>query len=311
MKVSIISPFSFGYIDSLVEKVSDKSDLEVQYINTAQISFKYSNITQRSKNIFLKMFSGRNIKKEFIEKEIISRFEGESIQDTILIIRPDKLSRQLLLYLKSKTDKLITYFFDSLSSFPNQKENIDLFDKVYSYELDDVKKYNFHFITNFIPFDNFENIRGYGLFNISSYDKRFLIFSKIAMQLNDFNYPYKIVIRKEKPISTKLIEIVKDYWSLEKVHTYILEAEVLLDIQKEDQHGLSFRVFEALGYGKKLITSNQSIVNYDFYKPENILVINPLKPIIPIRFLEQRTLDVPESIKSKYRREAWIKEVFL
>jgi len=310
LKISIISPFSFGYVDSLAEKLSAKSNFQVHFINVAQIPFKYSNLSERTKNFFLKLFSNRNLKMEYIENEIRLRVTEKSIQDTILVVRPDKFSRKHLIFLKANTDKLIAYLFDSVTSIPNQKENIDLFDEVYSYELEDVNKYNFNFITNFIPIDYEETRTGRGLFNISSYDERFPVFLRVAKQIKDYNYPYKIVIRKEKPIPSEFVEIVKEYWDLEKVSKYILESEILLDIQKKNQHGLSFRVFEALGCGKKLITTNKSVMQYDFYKPENILVIDMLNPIIPIEFLEKRAVEVPELIKSKYRREAWLNKVF-
>lgn len=247
---------------------------------------------------------------EYIENEILSRVNEKSQQDIIMVIRPDKFSREHLISLKSNTHKIITYLFDSVSSIPKQIENIDLFDEVYSYEVEDVSKYNFKFITNFIPIDYEEVAAGCGLFNISSYDERYPLILEVAKYLMDYSYPYKIVVRKEKPFTSKFVEIVKDYWNLEKVCDYILESEILLDIQKKGQHGLSFRVFEALGCGKKLITTNKSILQYDFYKPENILVIDNLNPIIPRSFLEQRTVEVPEFIKSKYRRENWINTVF-
>ena len=310
MKVTIISPFSFGYIDSLAEKLSANPSNKVLFISTDQIPFEYSNFTERTKNFFLKLFSNRNLKSEFIKNEIWLRLKEKSMQDAILIVRPDKFSRKHLNFLKTKTDKLIAYLFDSVTSIPNQIENIGLFDEVYSYELEDVNKYGFKFITNFIPIDYEDTKTGCGLFNISSYDERFPKLLKIAKQLKDYNYPYKIVIRKEKPIFSEFVEIVNKYWNLKKVSKYILESEILLDIQKKDQHGLSFRVFEALGCGKKLITTNKSVKQYDFYKPENILIIDRLNPIIPIGFLEQRDIEVPELIKSKYRREAWLKKVF-
>ncbi len=310
MKVTIISPFSFGYIDSLAEKFSAKSQFEVYFININDIPFKYSNLSERAKNFFLKLIFKRNLKMEYIENEILSRVNEKSQQDIIMVIRPDKFSREHLISLKSNTHKIITYLFDSVSSIPKQIENIDLFDEVYSYEVEDVSKYNFKFITNFIPIDYEEVAAGCGLFNISSYDERYPLILEVAKYLMDYSYPYKIVVRKEKPFTSKFVEIVKDYWNLEKVCDYILESEILLDIQKKGQHGLSFRVFEALGCGKKLITTNKSILQYDFYKPENILVIDNLNPIIPRSFLEQRTVEVPEFIKSKYRRENWINTVF-
>lgn len=84
----------------------------------------------------------------------------------------------------------------------------------------------------------------------------------------------------------------------------------MIDIQRDDQIGLSFRVFEALGYRKKLITTNIDIVNYDFYNPQNILVLDPNNIEIPKSFVESPYEDVPDHILAPYRIDNWVKKVF-
>ena len=49
-------------------------------------------------------------------------------------------------------------------------------------------------------------------------------------------------------------------------------SRCVLDSAQEGQMGLTIRVLEALGAKKKLITTNEDIVNYDFYNEENIYV---------------------------------------
>ena len=51
------------------------------------------------------------------------------------------------------------------------------------------------------------------------------------------------------------------------------ESKVLLDLVRENQDGLSFRIFEAMALKKKIITNNKTIVDYDFYNPNNILIL--------------------------------------
>ena len=53
-------------------------------------------------------------------------------QDFILVIRPDKLDENLLFQLKNHTNKLITYYFDSITNFPKKSKLIKYFDKVYA-----------------------------------------------------------------------------------------------------------------------------------------------------------------------------------
>lgn len=310
MKITVIAPFSFGYIDALVEKLKAKKNVQVTYINTGEISFSYSSRRQKLKNFFLKTFTGKNLKREYVSRQIREKLEPLSQQDITLIVRGDRLEKDLLRYLKSKSDKFIAFYFDANSNIPRQEDLIPLFDEVYSYEKEDVVKHGLKFITNFIPFDKTFLTNGKGVFNISSYDDRFDALKTIAEQIKSHDYPCEIIVRKEEPFSSDLIKLVPEYLAPEEVREHILACDILLEVQKEDQQGLSFRVFEALGYDKKLITSNKDIVSYDFYNPSNILVIDKNKPVITEEFLHTPYQPVPEEIKSRYRRNRWIREVF-
>lgn len=311
MKISIISPFSFGYIDALVEELRQYSFVEVEFIQLDEINFKYSGFSERMKNFFMKAFLRKNLKKEHQEQYIREKIKEEPPSDFIMVIRPDKLKIETLLFLKEHTKQLVTYCFDSINHFPKKEERLPFFDKVYSYEKKDVAEYDLHFITNFIPVDKYEKEKGgEAVFNVSSYDERFGVLEAVARQLKEQNYPYNIIVRHKKGFSSNYIEIVEDYLSLSETRHFIEEAGILLDIQKSEQSGLSFRVFEALGSQKKLITTNADVQNYDFFNPDNILIIDKDKPVIPLEFLKKPYVEIPEKIVSKYRREAWIKTVF-
>ena len=310
LRITIIAPFTFGYVNALAEKLSGKEEVEVLFINTGELKFKYSSAVQRIENFYLKTFFRRNLKRESESRKILELLASHPKQDIILIIRPDKLEKSLLPKLRNRTQRFISYYFDSLKNIPEQIELISEFDEVFSYEKIDVKNHGLRFITNFIPVDNYGNRKGEGVFNISSYDDRFSTLEEIARQLDQYHYPYKFIVRKEKPVSSRNIRVIPEYLSLEEVQEYIELAEILLDIQKEDQQGLSFRVFEALGADKKLITTNKDVKNYDFYNPDNILIIDKNKPVIPPEFLIKLAVPVAEEIKYIYRRDHWIWEVF-
>jgi hypothetical protein len=96
---------------------------------------------------------------------------------------------------------------------------------------------------------------------------------------------------------------------LSEVNDYINRSKVLLDINRLGQIGLTFRVFESLGLEKKLITTNADIKNYDFYNPNNILIIDEKNPVIPAAFFENEYEKIPESILQKYTLKGWTKTV--
>lgn len=311
MKITIIAPFTFGYIDTLVERLRENPSVQVTFINFNNFTFRYNSTFERISNFYLKSFKKRNLKKEFYSGEIWKIVNAQPHQNCIMIIRPDKLTRKLLLDLSSKTSKLISYFFDGIENFPEKIDLLPLFNEVYTYDKTDAKNFNLNFNTNYIPNDikNPSGATTRGVFNISSFDERFSLLERLSKQLTSMGYPFRFIVRKKKVIYRENIAIVSNYLPLEEVKKYIEEAEILLDIQKENQSGLSFRVFEALGYEKKLITTNEDVKTYDFYDPNNILVIDKKDLQIPESFLKNPYRPVAEKIKSNYRRDAWIKKV--
>lgn len=310
MKITIVGPHSFGYIDFLIDEMQQIPGVEARFINFDNYRLKYKSKRQKVGNFFSKKFTGKNIKKEYITTKIIEALEPAGHQDVILVLRPDKLQIKLLKHLKHNCDRFLGWYFDAITKFPKKQELIPLFDKVYSYEPCDVKGYDLDFLPNFIPFDCDAAPAGRGVFNVSSYDERFEIIEGIAKYLSKKNYPYNIIVRSDKGTTSDHVEIIEKNIPLDNVKELITDCKILLDVQKEDQGGLTFRVFESLGLGKKLITTNQNVKNYDFYDPNNILVLNKKSIEIPTEFLDCPYKPISEEILSKYRRRGWINKVF-
>lgn len=313
MKITIITPFTFGYIDALAEKLAEKENVTVEFLNISSISFQYASTFQRVKNFFLKTILNRNLKQEYRMMKVKEELGKLPPQDVIFVVRPDLLNKSVLEYARSRTAKMISFYFDAIENVPEKRKLLGCFDEVYSYERKDVEKFGLKFITNFIPLDKVRSDGATsGVFTISTHDDRTFVLEGIAEQLKRKRYPYRFVVKtkKGKPITTSCLEVIYEDLDIWEVKEHIEAAEILLDIQKENQKGLSFRVFEALGYDKKLITSNEDIVTYDFYNPANILVIDKSNPVIPEKFLKMPHEPVPEEIKNRYRRNQWISRVF-
>ena len=73
---------------------------------------------------------------------------------------------------------------------------------------------------------------------------------------------------------------------------------------------MSFRIFEALALQKKIITSNLSIKQYDFYNPKSIFVLDTDNINIPIEFIESPFYSIDNTIYEKYTIKNWVKTVF-
>lgn len=310
-KIAIIATHSFGYIDFLVNKLKSYENVDFVYVNIDSIPFSYKNKLSRVKNAVLKLLSFSGLKEKNRTDFIKKTLSGNRKFDQILVIRPDKLEKEALVFLRENSIKMTSFFFDGIENFVDQKKTLSFFDTVFSYDKKDVTNYNFKFLTNYIYDDKIEEKPIENLaFNISSFDKRFSFLEKIASYLTQNNISFLFIVKKDKPFVHDTITITKKYLPISEVKEHIARSLVLIDLQKTKQNGLSFRIFEALGYNKKLITNNQDIVNYDFYNPNNIFVVSEDNVNIPVDFFKRKYEEVSPDIIKRYKLENWIFEVF-
>jgi hypothetical protein len=315
MLITIISYDEWNLNSDIVVNLQKKGHI-VNHIDFNQFKYKYPNFFFKIYNFFLKIFLNRNLKHIFFGKKIIEQLEliGK-IQDVILITRGDYIDSKYILKSKKYTKKSIAYFNDNIRRYPKIIKLIPLFDQVYSFEKGDCEKYKLKFITNWI-YDFPENtnnsqIAKYSVFNISTKDNRYNTIRRIAHNLNTDTIPSKIIIYN-KTITKKEsnIDYITKKIPLSIVKEYIQQSKVLLDVNKNGQSGLTFRVFESLGWQKKLITTNEDIKNYDFYNPNNILIIDARKPKIPVSFFETEYEQIPHHIYEKYTLNNWVNTIF-
>jgi hypothetical protein len=312
MKITIISFDNWGF-NSHIATALKKDGHSVRHINFSTFTYKYPNILFRYYNFVLKTIFKKNIKNIHYGKEILKRLkENNEVQDIILTIKADFIDPKSILEFKKYTKKSIAYFNDGTSRCPKIIRVIPNFDEVYSFEKEDCEKYNLKFMTNWIyPIQSKpKQSIDYQIFNISSKDKRSPIISKITTVLKKKNINYKVIVfDTENKDRDPNIEYTTKHIPLSEVNNYIHNAQVLLDINRKGQKGLTFRVFESLGLEKKLITTNTDIKNYDFYTPKNILIIDEKNPNIPLDFFNNEYDKIPEEVLKKYTIEGWITQV--
>lgn len=312
MRITLISLDNWGFNNHIAITLKNQGHT-VRHIDFNAFTYKYTSFSHKVQNFFKKTFLKKNLKNLYYGKEIINRLqENNEIQDVILTIKGDFIDPNSILEFKKFTLKSIGFFNDNIYRCPKIKKVIPSFDEVFSFEKEDCQEYNLKFATNWIynsdvP-ENIENSFDYSIFNISTIDSRLPILLRIVKNLSyqKINYKFIIYDKKHKRKKSKITYINK-HIPLSDVNQYISRSKVLLDINRIGQTGLTFRVFESIGLQKKLITTNSDIKNYDFYNPNNILIIDEKKPEIPLDFFKNEYQKIPDSIYQKYTLEGWIK----
>ncbi|WP_295221166.1 hypothetical protein [uncultured Chryseobacterium sp.] len=309
--ILLITYDNWGYNQYIADALERKS-FTVKHINFHSFRYKYPSFRHKALNFFTKNLGISNLKHIHYNEIILKEIRDLKSIDTSIYIKADFLSPETIQAINKKSRRSVFIISDSINRYPKTKKILSLFDKVFSFEKKDCKRYNLDFKTNFIykTVDNTLLSYKYKVFNISSYDKRFPILEKIAKALYQMRINSKIIVFKPKKNSGPHLEFISAPLSISEINAFMEESEIMLDVSRAGQQGLSFRVFESMGLKKKLITTNTDIVTYDFYNPENIFVVNDINNIqIPASFFTTPYTEIPKEIFNKYLIDNWVDEL--
>lgn len=316
MKICIIS-FDYWKFDSHIANELLRRGHEVTHIDVSRFKYRYKSVLERVKNTLGKTFFGKNIKVQKRQEYVLHALNKLPHQDIILVIRPDLFTEATHRSVKAYTDEYIAYLYDSTTRFSINHLPNGIFDRIYSFDPVDVEKYGYMHISNYIymqkkpltPHKIFE----FDAFIVISKDERLPVLNKIATALDRIQKKYKFILCTSadlKKIHT-LIQCQKNTVCINSLTDYLGRSKVFVDIVRFGHHGLSFRVFEALAYQHKLITTNQSVKQYDFYNPQNILVVDNTENIeINDAFFKTPYVPLPDEVYQKYTVENWVETVF-
>lgn len=321
MKICLISFDFWHYDEHIVEKLNEKG-IEAYHINIG--AFTHKNFGARLQNTFSKIFLGKNPKYHKRQDFIIESLEKIGKQDQILVINPEEIEERVHQKIREYTDRNIAYLYDSMARNPTS-HLLHFFDKVFSFDDEDVKNFGFEKITNYnylkyIPAENQKP--KLDLFYITSYDKnRLAVLNVLATKLKPLSVKFKVIVAGKKGWKNKVQQIV-DKTNVgvlrfrtaniphQEVQKYYKNTKVILDLMRENQTGLSFRIFEAMALEKKVIADNPNIKNYDFYNPNNILILEENYDNIKKEFFETPYEKLPQDIYNKYTLAHWVNTVF-
>ncbi|WP_345991697.1 hypothetical protein AAEU33_07145 [Chryseobacterium sp. Chry.R1] len=323
MKICVISYDFWGYDKHIVDTLCKKG-IDAHHIKIGNVT--HSNFQERATNAISKVFLNKNLKTEKRQQFVIDSLAALGPQDQILVLNPDTFDISTLQEIKAYSKRLITYLYDSLERLPVEIEKLKLFDKIFSFDIIDVKKHAFEKLTNYIYLDHHsseEQNPEMDLFYITSYDNKRVSFIKLlTKKLIALNLKFQIMIIGKKSWKNQLKnlfitvpESLSIIFSIKKISHqdlpgYYKNSKALLDLTRENQHGLSFRVFEAMALEKKIITDNIAIKDYDFYNPNNILVLDETCSNLNTQFFEQPYEKIPDNIYYFYTIDNWTNKLF-
>lgn len=321
-KIILGLPQTFS-LYAVIKKNLEHHGFEVIDISYPNHNFSYKNYGQRIVNALRKVFlNDKHYKNTLIfnqyKKEILHKLKSiETPTEYALLIRADVYPKKVVKLIKQKTEKMVAYHWDGLDRFPQIYDYMKEFDRFFVFDSNDLKKTNFNLLptTNFaFDYDNpiSEKTPEYDVFFVGSFLHQRMHkienFIKKAVSLNQkvkfiIHYTHKVDPAK---FPLKEIEYTDTHLTYEENIKQLKNATLVVDFLNETHHGLSFRTFEAMYYGKKLITNNPLVKQYDFYHPNNIFVWDGVNLDGYEDFIKTPFLPIDKKLIEKYSFKNWI-----
>ncbi|MEI6865950.1 hypothetical protein [Flavicella sp.] len=329
-KILFAAPSHFEIYKIIIRNLENLG-FEVVYLNTNDESFKYKNNKDRIINLFRKIFlKDKNYKKITLTDRYKTQKNLEQLKsydknyfNYSLIIRSDLYPIEVINRIIVLCKKSIAYQWDGLNRYPEVFKRIDFFDKFYIFDNKDFEQYqqtysNLYLTQNFYPtIEPTLNTKNCDVFYIGTYNEgRFDSFINLYARLSNFDLTFNIMINSDdqniiKKYQNKDIRFFSKPIMYEENLSLLKSAKIVLDVKVNHHSGLSFRFFEALKYGVKVITDNSTVKEYDFYHPNNIYILNQDNdtPEILERFINSEYSEIDLSTLKKYSFDSWITEL--
>lgn len=88
--------------------------------------------------------------------------------------------------------------------------------------------------------------------------------------------------------------------------TVLNDSGAILEVVQEGQSGVSMRTMESLFYEKKLVTTNRSVKEYEFYNPKNVFILGEDSLEELPQFLKSEYEQIPRRIVEQYDFKQWV-----
>ena len=238
---------------------------------------------------------------------------------TKIIINDAMFNNNILKYISKKNAvaSKYVYYTNAVRNSRIKPNNIPKDWRVYTFDISDSKEFDIEYSPEYYT-EHQENIK-YDL----KYDVCYVGADKTNVRLKNL-LDIKEVLRKikvqnffhifrvlKKYNKYELQETTNMFLKYEDIQRIILESKCILELQMEGQSGCTLRTLESMFLNRKLITNNKDIVNYDFYNPNNIFVIENADDFKDrfndiLKFMRSPYQKLPDMVKNNYKFCKWL-----
>ena len=325
-KILYIGPASVYYDQCLIKKLEDRGATVTKFdllnIFSDNLLFRtYIKFLPKTKE---EIYNG--YKNKFYEKV----YAGGLGYDYVLIRHGYQLDVSFLKNLRKKSPHamFVNFHWDSLRSDYDYLHNMNCYDKIYSFDVKDCEDHKDIIYRPLFFLDVYENFRIKTFDNFTKKvcdllfigawrNKERLSLINQTEQLckkSNLNFQHYLYLSFKRhvylikkgviPVKTKMKILTH-----EQILSYFATTNTIIDFPSSFQTGMTIRTFEALGAGKKLITTNKNIINEPFYDEQYINVVDMDNLSLNIDFINSVPTRSIEEKLSNYSLDSYINTI--
>ena len=297
---------------------------EVIDFSLDSLNFEYPNLRTRLQTQWRKLLGNKQAKKEMMvmlkRQQLPISLANYPKIDYALFIRSDVYPDSFLREVMSRAKNMVNYQWDGVARFAAAQQQIAHFDRYYVFDSDDYALFEGEVLpaTSFY-FDHLPEVvpsEPDTIYYLGAHreDRKNAViqFCQFAQQ-HDLKLNFQIACPKQADIK-KIYPVDNIQFhegiSYQQNLQFSQQSGVLADFVISSHKGLSLRTFEAIGYQKKLITTNAEVAKYDFYHPDNMYIWDGKSCDGLLEFLARPYHVLDRAIREKYSFGNWLRYVF-
>lgn len=237
--------------------------------------------------------------------------------DLFFLIKGEGIPVAFVQKLKEKNPGIyfLTYLWDSILNF-DCRYLIGYFDEAFTFDPADSEEYNIRYYPTFVRDEVLANRKNcqnfsretFDLLLIGGYQKaRYEFLKKMIPEVkrNNINLYHHLYIPLIPYIYQNLTgnRIEKKYikfntLQFNEILSLYSKSKCIIDIGHKNQTGITMRIYEALGSGKKVLTNCETIKKTEYFSVDNICIIDTEDFTLPLDFIKRKSYDTDISALS-------------
>ncbi len=316
-RILLISSDFFKYYE-LISKELENQGWDVTYMND-----------RPSANSFMKIFirKFRFLMTWYLDAFYLKKIKNSGVFDHVLIVKGEGITPKLIQHIRQhhSRGKIFLYLWDGIKNSTGALQNAAVVDQTFTFDPKDSEQYRFPLLPLFyvesvnksieqtIPaqwdISFVGSVHGDRLKVINRIRKNSVAGTRFFVFVY---FPSKLLFYFRRFLDNSFSSFAPGELCLktlpkQQAQAVFNSSRAVLDVHHMNQTGLTMRTLEVLSLGKKLVTTNETIKKYPFYKENCIWIIDRNNPQVdPAFFASEVPADYALLLKP-YELAQWVK----